>query len=690
MWHVFREDVKGGYLMKILVSFSDLAHEGQTTRVIPSGVAMVASYVLKNFKDKVEVNIFKYPEKFIEFLEQKTPKIACFSNYIWNINLSYEFARQIKKKSPDTIIIFGGPNYPTDKDEQLAFLLSHPDIDFYIEREGEQSCVELFSKLFENNFDFRKIKENKLRISNCHYINEEKLIQGELLPRMENLDNIPSPYLSGLCDQFLDGDLIPSIQGVRGCPFTCTYCQEGHIYFCKIRRFSLKRTMDEIEYIAQRTKAQSLLTTDSNFGMYEEDLEICRKIASVQKKYGWPEVVDGIRGKNCKERVLKALSIIPGTHLSVGIQSTDPIVLKNVKRVNIPINEMIEVSKEGEAFGSDRFSELILCLPGDTKEAHFKSIFELIDAGMDTIRSHQLIILPGSELATKMSRECYGIVARFRVTPCTANPYNLYGKIFSAPEIDEICVANNTMPFEDYLECRLFDLTVEIFYNNQVFGELLKFLNMRNIQISSFILGIHKRIGNFSFLSDLYNNFLTETKELFTSRGEVKAFLQQPGVIERYRLGELGNNEQLVYRTLAILDHMGDLHKIAFEVAKEMLIQKGFSDKRDSDYLRELAEFSLLRKNDILSLNTITKKFFHYNFVNLLASNFNEDPSSYYNPKKINILFNHTDDQKKVILNFLQIYGSSKEGIAFILSTGLTNTKNLYRNVKKLESELES
>lgn len=59
------------------------------------------------------------------------------------------------------------------------------------------------------------------------------------------------------------------------------------------------------------------------------------------------------------------------------------------------------------------------------------------------VRSHQLIMLPCSDAATKMNRERYEMVTHFRVTPSTVNLYNLYGKTFFPPEIDEICVANN-------------------------------------------------------------------------------------------------------------------------------------------------------------------------------------------------------------------------------------------------------
>ena len=40
-----------------------------------------------------------------------------------------------------------------------------------------------------------------------------------------DLTLIPSPYLSGRLDQFLDGKLMPVIQTNRGCPFSCTFCR---------------------------------------------------------------------------------------------------------------------------------------------------------------------------------------------------------------------------------------------------------------------------------------------------------------------------------------------------------------------------------------------------------------------------------------------------------------------------------
>ena len=38
--------------------------------------------------------------------------------------LNYEFARRIKARNPNVITVFGGPNYPVEKDEQREMLES--------------------------------------------------------------------------------------------------------------------------------------------------------------------------------------------------------------------------------------------------------------------------------------------------------------------------------------------------------------------------------------------------------------------------------------------------------------------------------------------------------------------------------------------------------------------------------------
>ena len=71
------------------------------------------------------------------------PALLGFSNYLWNLELSYEVIRQAKAAAPQTIVVMGGPNYPTDADGQRAFLERYPLVDFYVYKEGEAPFLAL-------------------------------------------------------------------------------------------------------------------------------------------------------------------------------------------------------------------------------------------------------------------------------------------------------------------------------------------------------------------------------------------------------------------------------------------------------------------------------------------------------------------------------------------------------------------
>ena len=671
--------------MKYQISFSDITHRDHPCKCVPYGISMVMSYAINVFGDIIDAKIFKDVFKLNSYLKENKPKIACFSNYIWNTNISYTIAEVIKAKFPETIIVFGGPSYPIDKEEQRKFLISRPEIDFYIFREGEKAFVELFNILLEYNFNIDKLKIDKCKISNCHYIINNELIQGSIFPRVD-IEDIPSPYLSGFCDIFLTEGYSPLIQTTRGCPFNCTYCQDGDIYYNKINRASLKRITNELYYIAKRAKSSVLYLGDSNFGMYEEDVEVCKVIRAVQNEFGWPKSLIAIAGKNNKDRVLNAASIVEGAFLSAAVQSTDKNVLKQIKRENVSHEILLQIAKECDKKNNNSFSEVILCLPDDNKNAHFKSISDLIDSGMNVVRSHQLIMLPGSEISNIKTRTNYNMSTRFRVIPNTYQPFQLLGKQLYSPEIDEICVANSTMSFSDYIECRLFNLSVEIFYNNGILNELIKFLKLYNISISSFIDNVHKMILKKSeslSLSKIYDSFLAETKELFKTQNYLKADLKKTNIMQKYIAGELGNNEQLLYRAIAILNHMDEIHKISFNTAKNLLKINNSYNNVISNYLNELFEYSLIKKQKLFSTDIEKTKLFHYDFSYLISNNFNDDPLLYYLPEGKELLFKHSDEVKKLIFEVIRQFGMSDNSIGHILSS--FHVSKFYRDAVKLK-----
>ena len=79
------------------------------------------------------------------------------------------------------------------------------------------------------------------------------MMKNDIILELGNLNDIPSPYLNGYLDEFLlESVFIPIVESNRGCPFTCTFCNDGMGAYTKVHQFEVSRLVDEVEYIAQR------------------------------------------------------------------------------------------------------------------------------------------------------------------------------------------------------------------------------------------------------------------------------------------------------------------------------------------------------------------------------------------------------------------------------------------------------
>jgi hypothetical protein len=180
--------------MATKILFADLTHTGQiiAANTIPLGISYVAIYAKANIDDELDFEIFRYPEDLSNYLDKNIPQIACFSNFSWNIKLTHEFAKRIKKYSSNTITVFGGPNFPDKEEQQKEFLKQYSAIDFYLEFEGEKCFVELYNELKKLNFNREKFKQIKPLIHNIRYLAGDKIIRGKLGEKFLHLESLPS------------------------------------------------------------------------------------------------------------------------------------------------------------------------------------------------------------------------------------------------------------------------------------------------------------------------------------------------------------------------------------------------------------------------------------------------------------------------------------------------------------------
>lgn len=642
----------------INIFISDLSYVtagGLTSEFLPYGVGCIKSYYKKyaQSRDDYDLKIFQDPEKFIAAYLADPPEVVAFSNYSWNRDLSYGLAEAVKKRSPSTLVVFGGPNYPLEDKMRERWLKRFPAIDIYIIGEGEEPFAALIDRWAElGNIEAVK----RAGIEGCHALVDGQLFRASAVtPRLKSLDLVPSPYVQGYLDEFLDNPkLIPLTETNRGCPFQCTFCEKGVSSWNKLTFGSIGRFEEEIRYIAQRTKSAFLTLADNNFGMFKEDAEAAKAMTKTYREFGYPLQVYSATGKSRYDLVAEAMKQLEGRMpVTVAVQSLDKDVLKNIKRKNLPLENLIEVSQGRLSAGQRSRSEVILGLPGDTKEKHIGTLCELMDAGIGFVLAYTLILLDGSEMNTEVDREKWRTKTKFRINHRCFGSYQFGDTRIRAAEIEEVVVGQETLSFEDYLQCRLFYFSVGVFYMDEILFELISFLKRSGIKPSEFIKHIHTE-GRRHFspnLAALYESFQAATKtELWDSKEELVEFMKAADRTEDdIRSGQMGGYNVIFWHRATMLTGLvEDVIDAAFKSAGELLPSETLED--NSEYLAQLKAYMILRKRNIFDPKPVYRDSFNFDFLSLDRGAFQEVPARLEQPLEIE--FFHSDEQKALFGNF--------------------------------------
>jgi radical SAM superfamily enzyme YgiQ (UPF0313 family) len=561
------------------VFLADLGHNQVTmsSDTYPLGVANLATYLSAYVKseEKLDVRIFREPEDLKAALDGAAPDVLGLSSYGWNHNLSTSFARYAKRKHPGTITMMGGPNFPLTTPEQESWMRTMPEIDAHVRGptyEGERAFLSVMQRLLEVGGSLEGLQEEAVAGSQWIHRKTGEFVAGGAVDRILELDEIPSPYLAGLMDPYWKSGYFPLMQIARGCPFTCQFCNSSVKSNTKVYAHTLENVKADLIYAAERVdKTMALSFADDNFGMYELDVEIADVIRWCQDTYGWPRYIRTTTGKNRGERIIEVMRKIRGAlPMTAAVQSMSPVVLENIKRSNIKLETYAEIQKEVRAQGMQSYGEMILGLPGETKESFMKGISDLLDTGVLRVSAHQLMLLHGAPLNNPDQRERFKFKTRFRVVARDVGDYGIGEPVV---ETEEMVVESATLSFEDYLDVRVFHLLLTIFYYEGNIEEAFAFAKERGIKPFDLIVRLQQLLDRApTGFRKVMDDFVRESQEeLFETREAVVewAKVRLPGLIS----GELGGNllskysmlgrfyathEGLDFVQLAITEMLGD------------------------------------------------------------------------------------------------------------------------------------
>ena len=662
---------------------------------IPLNIGFVGSYLKKNFGDKIDITLFKYPNEIIEAIKSSPPDIIGLSNYSWNSNLSEFIASVAKKYNPNVVTVQGGTNFPYDDESQKEWLLKKPATDIYTMLEGEQSCANIVQRVLDSNKDRQQIFNKE--IDGCIFIKPEtrfssvqKILKGKILDRIKDLNEIPSPYLNGMFDKFFDGKLTPFIETNRGCPFTCSFCHTGNGYHNKINKFTENRVKHEIDYIgkrAQKIGITNLHLADVNFGMYETDRQTAKFLVKSKEEYNWPLMVMGTTGKNRKELVIDITNILGDMFaVNMATQSMDEQVLKNIKRKNIKIEAMIDINESLRKEGRATAGELIIPLPGESKESFVRGLNAMLNSNVSSVTIYTLMMLYGTEFKDPRYREEFGYKSKFRIVPLNFGEYE-GKKLF---DYEEVGIESNTLSFNDYLDLRGLALLVESLHNDRPYDEFFRYAKLFDIQPGTMLKFLYDNISKASEnINQIMNGFLEETKgELWDSEQDLLDYYQDDKNYEKLTKGEVGGNLIYKYKSKNIIEAGLEWADFFEEQLLKLIAETEKSPAslaRIKSEISEIAIFCKLKVDGLLDINADMKpikKNFQYDILQWVDNGASKRLDEYKLSKPLmDIYFEYTDDQVKIRDDLFKRYGTDINALSKIV-TRVSSLETQFRKVR--------
>lgn len=329
---------------------------------------------LRERAEIIESDTVVQPFQLAAAVAARRPRIVGFSVYLWNAACVRETALILRRVSPHTQIVLGGPEIVAGDDARWIGVA-----DARVTGEGETAFRDLCAEALAGG-------------PICEADGSARGVCGAAT----SLADLELPYALYTADDLARRTLY--VESSRGCPFGCTYCTSCHTPF---RRFDPGRLAEAFDSLIARG-ARAFRFLDRSFNADEAhacailELFLARHPGQFQlhlemmpRRFGEP-----------LRRVLAAFP--PGAlHLEVGVQTLNPAVARAVGRngdVATVLDALAFLIHEARA---TVHADLIFGLPGED-EASFAAGFDRLvrDLAPPELQVNLLKGLPGTPLTT--------------------------------------------------------------------------------------------------------------------------------------------------------------------------------------------------------------------------------------------------------------------------------------------------
>ncbi len=318
---------------------------------------------------------------------ERRPDMVGFSTFSCTYHHTLKIAREIAALSPDTIIVFGGPQATFCPEETVE---SFP-VDYVVRGEGEQTFPELLEALGAGRVPHD--------VPGLTFRHEGRTVRTPDRPLVPDLDALPLPAW----------DLYPlarhpkaPIELSRGCPYACTFCATSTFWQRKVRHKSIDRILLEMSTLADRYDVQYISFADDMFTVHRKwTLEFCERLVAREfpKKWLCSTRVDAV-----DDELLTALARAGCDKIFYGVESGSDRIQKSIRK-HIKVDRILDTLHRTAAHGLKVTASLMLGFPDETEDDLRKTLeirneIQLIFPEKQSIQVHVL----SPDVFTEISR----------------------------------------------------------------------------------------------------------------------------------------------------------------------------------------------------------------------------------------------------------------------------------------------
>lgn len=361
-----------------------------------------------------------------ETLLKQRPAIIGIGVYIWNARQISELVDIIKRVSPETVLILGGPEI-----SHVPLRIPFDAANYLIQGEADLSFYQLCRSILSGLSPTSRI----------------------IAAASPALDDIMLPY-----DFYTDQDVAHRyiyIEASRGCPFRCEFCLSSIDE--RVRYFDIEAILSHLEILWQRG-VRSFKFIDRTFNL---NIKIASRLLDFfLEKCLLPEETCFVHFEVIPDHFPEALKSriaqfpAASLQLEVGIQTLNPEVATRIQR-NLKLDKIKEnITFLEQQTAAHMHLDLIVGLPGESLESFGLSL-------------NQLCAMSHSEIQI-------GILKKLSGTTLDRHDQE-FGMVYSnMPPYD--ILKNSQLSFDDIQHMKRFARFWDLFYNSGNFKQSIHLL----------------------------------------------------------------------------------------------------------------------------------------------------------------------------------------------------------------------